>query len=343
MFNKRKKPKDKKIFNINIVSWFLGIVFYFSFFGYVWSLDLINAVIFLLIAIITFPPSYKLLENQLKKRYDFSLGSIHRLALIISLFIIFNLLNPSELNKDISLENLDDIKPSSLLNQFENTEEKVAESNENIELKKLTSYKVIDVIDGDTIKVNIDNQIKTVRLIGIDTPETVHPEKPVECFGRESSQKLKELLSGAEVYLEKDKTQDNLDKYSRLLRYVYRNDNLFINKWMIENGYAYEFTYEIPYIYQNDFKEAETSAKNNKLGLWSDDVCIDFDSQPTEENKKYCLIKGNISYNTGEKIYHHLGCDEYEKTIINTAKGEKWFCSEEEALKAGWRVAESCP
>jgi len=101
-------------------------------------------------------------------------------------------------------------------------------------------YLVSSVVDGDTLKVNINGTIETLRLIGMDTPETVDPRKPVQCFGKEASNKAKELLIGKKVRIEKDSTQGELDKYGRRLVYIYREDGLFYNKYMIEQGYAHE-------------------------------------------------------------------------------------------------------
>ena len=140
--------------------------------------------------------------------------------------------------------------------------------NENLEEKKdfneKTSYEVTRVIDGDTIEV--EGEYK-VRLIGIDTPETVHPNKPVEFFGREASDKLKEMIEGKEVQLVSDPTQDDVDRYGRLLRYVYL-DNVDINLEMIKQGYAFEYTYRVAYEKQEEYKQAQEFAKMNKLGLW---------------------------------------------------------------------------
>jgi len=134
-------------------------------------------------------------------------------------------------------------------------------------------YYVSNIVDGDTIKVSINGATENLRLIGIDTPETVDPRKPVQCFGKEASDKAKELLSGKKIRIEKDPTQGDFDKYGRRLAYVYREDGLFYNKYMIERGYAFEYTYIAPYKYQAEFKLAEQSAKNKELGLWSPDAC----------------------------------------------------------------------
>lgn len=135
-------------------------------------------------------------------------------------------------------------------------------------------YEVQRVIDGDTIAVSIDGKEEKLRLIGIDTPETVDPRKPVQCFGREASDKAKEILSDKMVRLESDSTQSNRDKYQRLLRYVFLEDGTFFNKLMIEEGYAHEYTYQSnPYKYQAEFMEAEKQARENNRGLWSPDTC----------------------------------------------------------------------
>jgi micrococcal nuclease len=132
---------------------------------------------------------------------------------------------------------------------------------------------VVSIVDGDTIKVSINGKITTLRLIGIDTPETLDPRKPVQCFGLEASKKAKELLTGRKIRIEQDPTQGKLDKYGRLLAYVYRDDGLFYNEYMIKQGYAHEYTYNIPYKYQAEFKVDQKYAQDNKLGLWSPDMC----------------------------------------------------------------------
>lgn len=136
------------------------------------------------------------------------------------------------------------------------------------EWNQLEELRVIEIVDGDTLKVVIDGTVETIRLIGIDTPETVHPSKPVECFGREASRKLEELVQGKIVHLEADPSQDATDRYGRLLRYVYLTDNTFVNLQMVRDGYAYEYTYKTPYRYQNEFKTAEANAREQSLGLW---------------------------------------------------------------------------
>jgi len=141
-------------------------------------------------------------------------------------------------------------------------------------------YKVIRVVDGDTIVISKDGVNESVRLIGVDTPETVHPTKAVQCFGREASLKTKEWLEGREVHLVIDEGEGERDKYRRLLGYIFRDDGLFINLELIKQGYAYEYTYDSSYKYQAEFMEAEEEAQVTKQGLWDDFVCSDASLNP---------------------------------------------------------------
>jgi micrococcal nuclease len=138
-----------------------------------------------------------------------------------------------------------------------------------------TFYRVSRVIDGDTIDVEKDGARVRVRLIGVDTPETVDPRRPVECFGKEASGKAKELLEGKLILLETDPSQGRYDKYQRMLAYVYLSDGTFFNKEMISEGYAHEYTYRLSYRYREEFKAAERVAREEKRGLWADGVCSD--------------------------------------------------------------------
>jgi len=128
--------------------------------------------------------------------------------------------------------------------------------------------RVSRVVDGDTVKVLINNEEKAIRLIGIDSPEILDERKPIQCFGKEASAKAKEMLNGKTITLESDPTQGERDEYERLLRYVFLND-LNFNKFMISEGYAREYTFKgNPYKYQSDFIQVEKKAKKEKKGLW---------------------------------------------------------------------------
>ena len=136
-----------------------------------------------------------------------------------------------------------------------------------------TPYKVVKVIDGDTIDVMIGTSTERLRIIGIDTPETKDPRKVVQCFGVEASNEAHRVLDGKNVFLERDYTQDNRDKYNRLLRYVYFEDHNSFELHMIKNGFAHEYTYRMPYKYQKEYKTAELEARTKEVGLWAKDTC----------------------------------------------------------------------
>jgi len=163
-------------------------------------------------------------------------------------------------------------------------ENNFVESASRTEFTQGNLYKVVKVIDGDTVAVEINGKKETIRLIGINTPETVDPRKPVECFGIEASNKAKEILTGKSVRLEADSIVGERDKYGRLLRYVTLEDGTNFNKIMISEGYAYEYTYNLSYKYQNEFKQAEKEAKEAKRGLWGDGVCENNNTFPITTN-----------------------------------------------------------
>ncbi len=132
---------------------------------------------------------------------------------------------------------------------------------------------VTKVVDGDTIQVVVGDKKETIRLIGVDTPETVDPRKKVQCFGKEASNFTKQLLANKTVFLETDPTQGDRDKYQRLLAYVFLQDGTNFNTLLLQEGYAHEYTYDLPYKYQAEFKEAELQAQTNKKGFWADNAC----------------------------------------------------------------------
>jgi micrococcal nuclease len=128
---------------------------------------------------------------------------------------------------------------------------------------------VVDVVDGDTIKVDINGAIYTVRYIGIDTPETVHPTVPVEWMGPEASAANKDLVAGKEVVLERDVSET--DQYGRLLRYVWIDGGdawLLVNLELVRLGFANASTWPPDVAYQELFRDAEADARDAGVGLW---------------------------------------------------------------------------
>ncbi len=181
-------------------------------------------------------------------------------------------------------------------------------------ISQYTYYSVTSVVDGDTIKISMSGKEVTLRLIGMDTPETVDPRKPVQCFGKEASNKAKELLSGKKVRIEMDSSQGELDKYGRTLAYVFRDDGIFYNKYMIEQGYAHEYTYNTPYKYQAEFKLAQKSAQSSQLGLWSSTTCNGdtTSSNITTQTTPPATSSGGKFYTSSyysSKYYYPESCD----------------------------------
>lgn len=136
-----------------------------------------------------------------------------------------------------------------------------------------TYYRVNRVTDGDTIHIDMDGKDEVVRLIGINTPETVDPRRPVQCFGKEANERMEDIVGGKIVRLEYDDTQDTRDSYGRILAYVFLEDGEMVNRKMIAEGYAYEYTYMTPYRYRAEFRQLQTLARSSERGLWAPDTC----------------------------------------------------------------------
>lgn len=132
---------------------------------------------------------------------------------------------------------------------------------------------VVRVVDGDTVDVAIGGEVERVRLIGIDTPETVRPNTPIECFGKQASAFTGQLLGGQTVAIEADPSQDSRDKYGRLLAYLWLADGRMANMELVAGGYAYEYTYDQPYKYQAQFRQAQREAQAAQRGLWAPGAC----------------------------------------------------------------------
>lgn len=133
--------------------------------------------------------------------------------------------------------------------------------------------RVVHVVDGDTFDVQLNGREERVRLIGLNTPESVDPRRPVQCFGVEASDFAKRTLDGATVGLELDDSQGDRDPNGRLLRYVWLDDGRLFNQTLIREGYAFEYTYNQPYKYQALFRDAQRTARATNAGLWSPDTC----------------------------------------------------------------------
>jgi micrococcal nuclease len=128
------------------------------------------------------------------------------------------------------------------------------------------------VVDGDTFAYLNNGEEQKVRLLGVNTPETVDPRRTVECFGKEASAIAKEMLTGKSVRLVTDPTANSRDRYNRELRYVYLPDGTFLNRWLIENGYA-QATPEYAFSFKQEFVNLEKEARMSEKGLWNPQAC----------------------------------------------------------------------
>ena len=138
---------------------------------------------------------------------------------------------------------------------------------------------VVFVIDGDTVDITVAGERERVRLIGIDTPESVSRDVPVQCFGKEASDALTGLLPpGTALRIERD--EEARDRFGRLLLYLHRSeDDLFVNEWMIQQGFADTLFFEPNTTFEGSFTRSRNDARAAGLGLWGS---CDGPDQPLE-------------------------------------------------------------
>lgn len=141
---------------------------------------------------------------------------------------------------------------------------------QNAEKNQPGLYSINHFVDGDTIAVNMNGSVETVRFIGVDTPETHKPNTPVQCYGEKAATYTKTLIGGSSVRLQADPLDTNRDRYGRLLRYVYLPDNTLVEAQLIQNGYGFAYT-QFPFSKTDEFKGYQQTAKQSSKGLW--DAC----------------------------------------------------------------------
>lgn len=180
---------------------------------------------------------------------------------------------------------------------------------------------VTSVPDGDSLQLADGRR---VRLLGIDAPERD------QCMATEAREKLRSLVMGKIVKLEDTVTDD----YGRILANIIVEDfwtHPLLNRTLVSAGLAKYIYVQSPY--SQVLKDSMESAKSNKLGIWSE-TCRQ--SSPIND----CVIKGNTR--DGKKVYHLPDCDNYDQVIVDQSYGDAWFCSEKEAIAAGFRKASGC-
>lgn len=198
------------------------------------------------------------------------------------------------------------------------------------------------VVDGDTIDVGGAR----IRLHGVDAPESgqscVAQGARWPC-GRRATRALAGRLGGRTVVCE----ERDRDRYGRIVA-VCRQDGRDINAWMVAEGWALAYRR-----YSREYVDEESSARAARKGIWRGEFVAPWDwrrgkrlrgaartaSPEANTASTRCNIKGNISHNSGRRIYHMPGDQHYARTRIDPPRGERWFCSEAEARAAGWRRA----
>jgi micrococcal nuclease len=200
------------------------------------------------------------------------------------------------------------------------------------------SATVLDVIDGDTIQVDMNGVHEKVRYLGIDTPEMTAAD-PSEA--KLALKHNKDLIDGKTVYLYRG--DSDRDQYGRLLRFVIVGDT-FVNDDLVKSGLATSYNRPHNAACADLFNQSMLSAYKSHTGIWvTIDSLYQTDVKPVcpqgcEKHPKGCDIKGNINQND-EYIFHLPGSDGYDDVQISSSKGERWFCSIEEAISNGWRPA----
>jgi micrococcal nuclease len=184
---------------------------------------------------------------------------------------------------------------------------------------------VTDVVDGDTVHVGRGWRRTTVRLIGVDAPETVHPEKPVEFYGPQASEFTQKSLTGKWVRLEFE-PEDQIDVYGRLLAYIVLEDGTLFNRDLVRHGYARAYT-RFPFRYQEEFRLAQIEARNAGRGLWV---------RQKEGATSAHPFAGKIIGNRRSKVFHVPGQANYGRV---SEENRVYFDTQEEALGAGYRRA----
>lgn len=174
------------------------------------------------------------------------------------------------------------------------------------DFSKDTAFPIEKVVDGDTVIIQRDGKSVPVRLIGVDTPETMHPQKSAEAFGQEASAFARNLLLGESVYLRDDEGKERNDGYGHLLAYLYRApDGLFVNLEIVRQGYGRTLT-RFPFQHMELFQHYERQAHKAAKGLWG---------QPAAEPDDPEGAVTVYSTRTGKK-YHREGCRWLSKSKI---------------------------
>ncbi len=200
-------------------------------------------------------------------------------------------------------------------------------------------YKITRVVDGDTFEVDFKGTKEKVRLIGVDTPESVHPDanKNTE-EGKLTSEYTKGYLEGEDVALEFD-VQER-DKYGRLLAYAWINGEMY-NKHLLSAGYAQVATYPPNVRYVDDFTALQKTARENKVGMWAEDAKTEVKPQDPAQKENTTTVPNEINYigNSNTKKFHFPSC----KSVSDMKESNKVFVkNREDLINKGYAPCKNC-
>lgn len=231
---------------------------------------------------------------------------------------------------DESFKKVTDAKPIEVEKADTNEADGIANLKTNSDKVNTISATIVRVTDGDTFTVKMKDKTEKVRLLLVDTPESVKPNTPVEPYAIEASNYTKGILTkGKKVELEFDVNER--DQYGRLLAYTYV-DGEMLNRLLLEKGLAQVVIFQPNVKYVDEFRSIQQKAKNKGIGIWSDGK-ENKTNQTSQSKCDHPTIKGNIN-SRGDKIYHTPENENYKQT-----KPEAMFCTTEEAEHAGFRAA----
>jgi micrococcal nuclease len=189
-------------------------------------------------------------------------------------------------------------------------------------LKPGPTCRVVRVVDGDTVVVQLDGRQTTIRLIGLDTPETVAPGRPVEGYGKEASAYPREMVGGKSVRLEYEPAMRRVDKFGRTLAYLWTvPDGKLVNLAIVEGGYGHAYT-AFPFSMIERFRQAEREAREEERGLWGDGLVKPDDKSAMATPKVGAKVGPKAEAKPGAKVDDQTGPG--TTTVYVTTSGSKY-------------------
>ena len=219
----------------------------------------------------------------------------------------------------------------------------------------ITGGRVVNVLDGVTLDVEADGQILRVKYLGVVVPDMHSLDSNERLLGQQALDFNRFTVEGKVVDLEKGEIE--ADPLGVPLRYVFV-DGEMVNRAILVNGYGTVSSFPKVFEYRTDFAVAQESARQAQRGLWEPSVALPTPTPgqfgggtlplpPRTIIERNCdfsdsaepKIKGNVDLVTGERLYYIPGSLQYDTTVISEVDGDRWFCTESEAVEAGWEQA----